>query len=229
MGLGRMQKLARRLIPTRVWRTPEGMEGIARVGHRAYVGGRWEEIGRLQFDFLVSHGMGPADVLVDVGCGSLRGGVHYVRYLEPGHYLGLDKEAGLIEAGLTAELPAELVAEKQPEFVVSDCFDFAGFSRAATYGIAQSLFSHLAAADIELCLRNLREFMVPGGRLFATFVEKPPRWHNPARSHSHARFGYSRDEMVDFGRRTGFEVTYLGDWGHPRGQVMVEHRVPDAG
>ena len=31
---------------------PVGAEGVAQLGHREYVGGRWHEIGKLQFEFL---------------------------------------------------------------------------------------------------------------------------------------------------------------------------------
>ena len=48
---------------------PTGPEGIATLGHRDYVGGRWEELGRLQFDFLCDHGLRPEHVLLDVACG----------------------------------------------------------------------------------------------------------------------------------------------------------------
>ena len=33
---------------------PHGEKGIAKLGHREYIGGLWEEIGNLQFDFLRS-------------------------------------------------------------------------------------------------------------------------------------------------------------------------------
>src|SRR5262245_17052197 len=74
-------------------------EEIRAGAHRDFVGGLWDEIGRLQFDFLVAHGLKPEHKLVDVGCGALRGGVHFIRYLKPGHYFGLDLNASLIKAG----------------------------------------------------------------------------------------------------------------------------------
>ena len=82
----------------------QGEGGILQAGHRAYVGGLWEEIGQLQFDFLVEQGLRPSHCFLDIACGSLRGGVHFIRYLEPGHYLGLDREPKLIELGVQEEL-----------------------------------------------------------------------------------------------------------------------------
>ena len=38
---------------------PEGETGIQKIGHRAYVGGLWDEIGNLQFEFLVAKGLRP--------------------------------------------------------------------------------------------------------------------------------------------------------------------------
>ena len=42
--------------------------------HRDSVGGLWDEVGQLQVDFLVSRGLMQHHKLLDIGCGSLRGG-----------------------------------------------------------------------------------------------------------------------------------------------------------
>src|SRR5260370_20885197 len=72
--------------------------------HREAVGGLWDEIGQLQIDFLVSQGLMPHHRLLDIGCGSLRGGAKLVRYLDPGHYAGVDLHENLINAGYEIEL-----------------------------------------------------------------------------------------------------------------------------
>lgn len=203
-------------------RIPEGDEGIRMVGHRDYVGGRWEEVGRLQLDFLVEQGLTPAHCLLDIGCGALRAGVHFIRYLAPGHYLGLDKERTLIERGLEHELDATVRQAKQPELVVSSRFEFAKFSRRPGLSIAQSLFTHLSVEDAELCLRNLRAFVATGHACFATFIDGDSA-RNPTRSDSQLGFFYSRTEMERFGTRTGWEPLYVGDWKHPRHQMMMRY------
>jgi len=114
----------------------QGPAGIAALGHRAYVGGLWDEIGKLQFEFLVSQGLAPHHVLLDIACGSLRGGVHFIPYLEPGNYLGIDKEAELIQLGRREELPAGLEDERRPEFVVSGSFEFDLFTKRPDYALA---------------------------------------------------------------------------------------------
>jgi len=67
--------------------------------HRQRIGDMWDEIGQLQFNFLVEQGLLPYHTLLDVGCGCLRGGVYFVPYLENGHYFGMDINESLIEAG----------------------------------------------------------------------------------------------------------------------------------
>ena len=43
---------------------------IAAGEHRAAVGGLWDELGRLQCDFMISAGLLPDHQFIDVGCGA---------------------------------------------------------------------------------------------------------------------------------------------------------------
>lgn len=60
---------------------------------KAAIGGMWEEIGQLQIDFLKSEGLLPAHRLLDIGCGTLRGGRHFIGYLDAGRYTGTELSA----------------------------------------------------------------------------------------------------------------------------------------
>jgi SAM-dependent methyltransferase len=82
----------------------------------------WDYLGRLQLDYLVERGLEPAHHLLDVGCGPLRAGVHFIRYLEPGHYAGVDRRPELLEAGRTVELPRHGLEGKEPVLLASDRF-----------------------------------------------------------------------------------------------------------
>ena len=200
---------------------PEGRAGVMMIGHRDYIGGRWDEIGELQFNFLVGRGLRPDNVFLDIACGSLRAGVHLIPYLDPGNYLGIEKEKVLVNRGLTKELSAEVREEKRPELVVSDSFEFERFSKQADYSIAHSLFSHLNASDTERCLSNLRSYAPPQHQLFATFILGSSN-DNAGRSHSREAFRFSVDELAAVGTHNGWQCEYLGEWGHPDGQVMMQ-------
>ena len=188
------------------------------------MGGHWDEIGKLQFDFLVSRGMRRDSYLLDIACGALRLGVIAIPYLEPGHYLGIEKERSLVDIGLEKELGPRLRQAKQPNIVVSDAFDFEKLGQQADIAIAQSLFSHLPPKLIHLCLRNLLPHLGEGKALYATYfrVERPRA--NPETPHDHGYFAYTESEMLAFGTANGFEANYIGNWNHPREQVMVEYR-----
>jgi hypothetical protein len=193
-------------------------------GHRAYVGGLWELIGQHQFRFMVDQGLQPQHVLCDVACGSLRGGVHFIPYLEPGNYLGIDILQELIDVGIEREIGQKMVAIKNPEFVVSSKFEFNMFSKQPDFVIAHSLFTHLIPDDISLCLKNLRPIAKPGTRFFASFFEAVvPSKKNPKQSDPHLGFVYTKGEMAQFGSAHGWKPNYIGDWKHPRGQKIFEY------
>ena len=210
--------------PNRTPAIPHGPNGVRHAGHREYVGGKWEEIGRLQFEFLVARGLKPHHYLLDIACGSLRGGVHFVPYLDAGHYLGIDKEQALIDAGIAEELGPELYERKKPRLIVSDSFEFERFQVAPDFALAQSLFTHLPPSIIEACFRKLRAVMAPAGQFYATYFECAAERANPSEPHDHGYFAYTRGQMDGFGSHTGWVPEYIGNWNHPRGQVMVLYR-----
>lgn len=205
----------------------EGLKGISSIGHRAYVGGDgpfWDLIGQKQLDYLVQAGLQPGHVLLDFACGSLRAGRLLIDYLDEGNYLGLDKEIGLIILGVAEELGTEKYLRRRPEFVVSDRFEFDRFSKQPDYIIAQSLYTHLTLVDIAQSLKSLRAWISGDVRFFATFFETETAHANPATSHSHAHFRHSQADLAAVADRTGWVMTYHGDWNHPRNQMMVEFR-----
>jgi SAM-dependent methyltransferase len=199
--------------------------------HRQAVGGLWDEIGRLQFDYLVSQGLAPHHRLLDVGCGSLRGGVHFIAYLDPDRYSGVDRSAELIEAGLHDELSATLREDKRPQFLVTQEFAFAALGRQFDYALAQSVFTHLPFAAISQCLHNLSQVLIPDGRFYATCFEagdmsqervEIPSWYEAQRRYyDQGWYYYSRERFHAAAQSAGLRMTYIGEWGHPRGQRML--------
>lgn len=204
---------------------PQGAAGVELLGHRTYVGGLWDEIGQLQFDFLCSRGLSPEQVLLDIACGSLRLGVKAIPYLQPGHYLGIEKEALLLERGLALELGPELAARCQPRLIADADFGFAQFGVQPDVAMAQSLFTHLPPRLIERCLQRLHPCLKPSSVLYATyFISTVPQRLRLRQPHDHASFHYTRRQVTRFGERNGYSVEYIGTWNHPRQQQMVAYR-----
>lgn len=199
---------------------PEGGKGIRVLGHRLYVGGRWGEIGRLQFEFMLAQGLKPEHVFLDIGCGSFRGGIHFIPYLDKGHYLAVDKEEELVRRGVDRELGRDLLEQKLPEVVITGDFQFSKLSKVPDYSLSVSLFTHLSSADIMLCMKNLRGFVRPGHCYYATFFEGKRNSAKPV-SHSLDHFEYTRDTMERFGLEHAWEPRYIGAWNHPRDLMMM--------
>lgn len=207
-------------------------EEIAAGVHRDMVGGMWEEVGRLQLDFLQREGLAPGSTLLDVGCGCLRAGVHFVRFLEPGRYYGIDVNASLVRAGLEHELPRAGLAGRLPpdHLLVNGAFEGRRFGVAFDYALAQSVFTHLPAAQIAGALRELARCVRPGGRLYATFFECAGRQvpeslvHEPGGVTSFRDrdpFHYRFRDLAASCAGLPWNPLYLGGWGHPRDQRMI--------
>jgi hypothetical protein len=193
--------------------------GARRADHRAAVGGLWDVIGPLQFDFMLQQGLRPEHCLLDIGCGSLRAGRFFIEYLDAGGYLGLDGDETLVTIGLAAEVDSSVVTAKRPQFAFNHDFEFT-FERIPDFALAQSVFTHLTRKQIMCCLTNLREF-APDCRLFATFNESSFRWPNWFAPHTQRTYFYTRDELLQLARQCGWSMSYIGDWNHPRGQHML--------
>ena len=48
---------------------PEGDWGVRLLGHKLYVGGKWDYLGKLQFEFMLKNGLKQEHILLDIGCG----------------------------------------------------------------------------------------------------------------------------------------------------------------
>lgn len=225
-------------------------EVLSEKRHREMIGGRWEEIGALQYNYLKSAGLMPHHKLADIGCGSLRGGVHFVRYLEAGNYYGFDLVQGLIDAGLAHELqPLGLLDKVSPEqFHAAEGFDFPKHWQGGRQGgrqeqregeregeglmdmaIALSLFTHLTMNSISQCLHKARRILKTGAEFHATiFLGDPDNINAPFSQGdgftSYAvqdPYHYCRADMDYLARKNGYSLEGISGFDHPRHQVMT--------
>lgn len=203
--------------------------------HRAFVGGMWDELGSLQFNFMKAQGLEPGHALVDVGCGALRGGLHFISYLNKGNYYGLDLNASIIEAG-RKELERAGIADREPHLLVNNAFEMSRFNTLFDFGLAVSVFTHLPMNHIIRCLAEIEKVLKPRGLFFATFFQAPLSAHTGTIHHSPGGvvtnydsdpFHYSLEEIAFMASAAGLTVRLIGDWSHPRDQRMLVFSRPD--
>ncbi len=197
--------------------------------HRGGVGGLWDEMGPRQVDFLVSQGLVPNDALLDIGCGSLRAGIHFVKYLEPGGYYGLDIDQRMLDAG-REELANVGLDPERATLVCDDAFRFSRFERTFRWALAQSVFTHLPLNTIMRCLSEIEPVLEPGGRFYATFFENTGRRLSSSDigepdgvvTHIDADpYFYDPDIFRWCVEGSTLRCDVIGDWNHPRNQKML--------
>lgn len=207
-------------------------EKVAQGRHRQVIGGMWEELGKLQLTFLKDEGLQPHHRLVDVGCGSLRAGVPLTRYLEPGHYYGVDIQQCLLDAGYRKEIKRLGLQDRLPRknLHATGDFDLSPFSVMFDYAIAQSVFSHMAVDNLTRCLEATAPWFKPGARFYATYFERPENAapDEPVRHEPGGVTTYPDRDPFDVtasalaaATPAGWRLEVVGDWGHPRDQRMA--------
>lgn len=156
--------------------TSTGREEGQRAGdrhYRAYVGppDRYDLIAAVQFGLMAVLGLREYHKLLDIGCGSLRGGRLFIPYLLEGNYYGIEPERWLLEEGIRNEVGESLIELKKPSFSHSADYCFAQFGVRFDFLLAQSIFSHTCLEDIMTCLSNAAAVMHEYSVFAATFVE----------------------------------------------------------
>jgi len=209
---------------------------IAKNEHRVCIGGAWDEIGPMQLAFLQRRGLTPDMTLIDIGCGCMRGGVHFAAYLEAGNYYGIDISQALLDVGYDVELRDAGLQHKVPRSNLrrSLRFELDGFGVSFDVAIAQSVFTHLTWNHFKLCLFKLTEVTTPNSVFYATFFlpETPETWHVP---HVHKiggiktypdrdPFHYAETDIENACAHTPWVLEALEDWNHPRDQKICTFR-----
>jgi SAM-dependent methyltransferase len=163
--------------------------------------------------------------------------VHFVGYLDPGRYVGVDANSRLVSAGRDVELLRAGLQDKDALLVESSTFDFASIGRSFDFALAQSVFTHVPLNSIRACLVQIVAVLRPGARFFATFFEDESERGDLGPIHHPDGFGshFDRDpyhyqlaalEWATSG--TGLQLEYIGEWGHPRGQRMLAFSRPES-
>ena len=193
-------------------------ERVLRDPQRA-VGGNWELLGRLQLEFLLQQGLRAEQRLLDIGCGTLRGGRHFIRFLQPRCYVGFDISANAV-AYARQLVSDEGLQEKEPRILINAqqnlrFAEFAGEQFDVVF--AHSVFTHLKPEHIEECFLHVGRIMTENGRFFFTynvadaFVQTGPK-----------AFRYPAVFFESLSEETGFALSDVsGSYKHPRGQRMM--------
>lgn len=129
----------------------------------------WQMKRAFQIDFLRGQGLRTSHRVLDIGCGSLRGGAALIAYLEPGGYSGVDvRESVLAEA--RQELRREKLLDKRPELVLATAMAALNLKRDFDVLWAFSVLFHLADPILDACFVMAARHLKPEGIFFANVI-----------------------------------------------------------
>ena len=201
--------------------------------YQTAVGGHWDEVGRLQFEFLMSEGLKPEHYLLDVACGSFRAGRFFIDYLLPAHYYAFDGDHRLLEAGIQEVLKLEGLMDKEPQ-IRCICLGYQPvdflhlLKRKFDYIWVHALFDHIPPEVIASTLNGLSQVLAEKVRLYATIFLNPygPQYLEPI---LHLRNGSSEGAITTHPDREYWHHTldYFENLGEESGELLFDTCIHD--
>ena len=111
----------------------------------------------------------PHHKILDIGCGSLRGGRFIIKYLNSECYYGLEKEAKLVAAAIEHTVPDDELDLDDFILIQNGEFDLAGCPNF-DFMLAHSVFNHCNQETIHQCFRKVLPYLKYTGNFFATYI-----------------------------------------------------------
>jgi SAM-dependent methyltransferase len=184
----------------------------------------WAITRRFQFDFLLSRGLRPEHRLLDIGCGTLRGGIPLIDYLESGNYVGIEAR-GQVLAEARKELVEASLEHKRPLLIHAS--EPAGLQLEAQvdYVWAFEVLIHLTDELLDGYLALAARSLVENGQFYANINigdRQNRKWKD---------FPWvwrPREFYVSSAARRGLamrDVGTLGELGHRTGGYKHEEQV----
>lgn len=194
---------------------------ISELDHRSYVGpkDKYEEIGKHQTEVMKKSGLQSSHKLLDIGCGSLRGGKHLIGYLDRGNYCGIEPNEGLLKKGIKIELDEDIAKDKKPEFNHNNKFDLNVFDCKFDFILAQSIFSHACPEQILKCLKEAEAILNKGGKFVFNYIKGSSDYTGKIWVFPNG-CRYTENRMLEFVRKAGLFIEE-SNFNHPNGLTWL--------
>ncbi|KAL1811094.1 hypothetical protein ACET3Z_021159 [Daucus carota] len=139
--------------------------------HHSNYGEPWAG-GRDVYEFLAEAAhLTPESRVLEIGCGTLRVGLHFIRYLDPEHFHCLERDELSLMAAFRYELPSQGLLHKRPLIVKGEDMDFSKFGSGVMYDLiyASAVFLHMPDKLVWVGVERLAAKLKQGeGRIFVS-------------------------------------------------------------
>jgi hypothetical protein len=198
---------------------------VKQTGH--YDGGPpqlFERAGRDTFITALLCGLLPYHTLLDFGCGSLRLGYWFIRFLDPDCYFGIDPVRTGVEAGKIHAIGQDLLQIKRPSFAFTESCEMSLFKTRFHFVIARSIFTHMGPGLLRKSLQSFADTAVDDGIMLASYW--PATGENACTLEGH--FGNDLPSGdVRFSRVVTYTFEYMQQRAHEAG-LKVHEFIPMA-
>jgi SAM-dependent methyltransferase len=126
----------------------------------------WAMKRRFQFRFLTAQGLRPEHRLLDIGCGTLRGGIPLIEYLQTGHYAGFEARAEVLEEG-RKELAEAGLEHKRPSLIHASDPAEVQLEEPVEVAWAFSVLIHMSDEVADACLALVARSLTEPGAFYA--------------------------------------------------------------
>lgn len=179
---------------------------------------RWVATGRKQFRFLQRNGLKRSHALLEIGCGNLRAGRHFIKYLEPGNYTGVDISPEILLAAQEVIVADELQFQEPRLYLVSGTS--LAFLAPESFDVvhAHSVFSHTPFEVIVAYFAAVYRVLRPGGFFDFTYHHTDDEPWDFLRED----YYYPTAQLLEAAKEAGFTGRRLNEWVHPQPKIRIE-------
>ncbi len=126
----------------------------------------WKMKRDFQIEYLKSVGLKPPHFLLDLGCGTLRGGISIIKYLQKGHYVGIESRKHVLDEGKKELLRYDL-NDKEPQLILSDDIATITLNINFDFIFAFSVLIHMEDKILNDCLDFVQRHLKNSGVFYA--------------------------------------------------------------
>jgi len=184
----------------------------------------WKMKQDFQINFLQSQGLQKTDKLLDIGCGTLRGGVPIIEFLNDKNYYGIEVREEVLAEG-KKELETYKLEHKNPNLISFDNFSDIELNEKMDVMFAFSVLIHLDDEIANNCFEFVSKYLSENGVFFANVnIES----HQDGNWQGFPVVFRTLGFYEELARKNGLNLKTIGDLkdlGHDSGQELADKQI----